>query len=245
MEDKDEFADIFSFLEAMYDSNRTAEERPGVGQFVWVPVPERDGKPWVADVVRSAPTSHDSAELTIRRYDSQQDFQGKGSRLPIHALNLTDNHELMISRAKKRLCLIVGQTEGADPYSLPEGPQRNKALNAFHRHYILAPLYSVSSPAKATSFGSVMSARIRCLMYPEFFWLPKTPSIIRENSVARLDHLLTDPLIHGVSPENHFISDEARGFIADQLRILCGDEPSTEYLELQEVLLDDLPDVFK
>lgn len=245
MNDKEEFLDIFSFLDALYDSSRTNGAELEAGQFCWVPVLEGEPRPWIADVVRSAPTTHDSAEFDIRRYDVSRDFRGKGARLPVHALQLTDNHELILSRAKKRLCLIIGKTDGTDPNSLPEGVQRNKALNAFGSQYILAPVYSASSHTKPTAFGSVMSARIRCLMYPEFFWLRKSGGIIKQDSVVRLDHLFLNPLSYGIYPENHFLTAEAQGFILDQIKLILGEEPSDEYVQVRDMLVDDLPNIFK
>lgn len=245
MSDKEEYDDIFSFLDSMYDTTRKWGTELESGQFCWVPVLEKEHRPWVADVKRSAVTMHDSADLDIRRYDEAKDFKGKDTRLPVHALRLTDNHELIISRAKKRLCLIIGKTDGADPHSLPEGVQRNKALNAFGSQYLLAPLYSASSPKKVTSFGSVMCSRIRSLMYPEFFWAPKSGGVISEDSVIRLDHLFLDPLVYGVTPENHFLSAEAQGFVMDQVKLILGEDPSEEFVEVRELLLEDLPDVFK
>ncbi|AOY87826.1 hypothetical protein BKP64_06365 [Marinobacter salinus] len=245
MSDKEEFLDIFSFVNSMYDSTRTKGELPESGQFCWVPVLEKERRPWVADVKRSAATTHDSAELEIRRFDDTRDFRGKEARLPVHALNLTENHELILSRAKKRLCLIIGKVDGVDASTLPLGVQRQKALNAFGSQYLLAPLYAASSQKKATSFGSVMCARIRSLMYPEFFWVPKSGGVIKEDSVIRLDHLFIDPLQCGSAPENHFLSTEAQAFVMDQIQVILGETPSEEYLQVRELLVEDLPDAFK
>ena len=82
-------------------------------------------------------------------------------------------------------------------------------------------------------------------MYPEFFWVPKSGGVIKEDSVIRLDHLFVDPLQYGFTPENHFLSTEALAFVMDQIQLILGESPSEEYLEVRELLVDDLPDAFK
>ena len=244
-EDAEDFKDIFTHVGNLYDDERSSSGSPEVGQFVWVPVCEMEGRPWIADVTRDDPTSHTTAEFRIRKFDDSVDFKGKGDRFPVHALKLTANHELIVTRAKKRLCLITGRGEGVDGNTLPEGPQKNKGLNAFPTQYFLAPLYSASSSAKTAAFGSVMSARIRCLMYPEYFWMKRSGGIVSVHSVARLDHTFCNPLSYGCELENLFVSDEALAFIQDQIRILFNLPPSDDFLAVQEMLCDALPDVFK
>jgi hypothetical protein len=82
-------------------------------------------------------------------------------------------------------------------------------------------------------------------MYPEFFWAPKSGGVIKEDSVIRLDHLFIDPLEYGFTPENHFLSTEAQAFVIDQIQLILGENPSDEFLEVRELLIEDLPEVFK
>lgn len=243
--DTEDVVDLFQFIEGMYEGpDRKPGKDPEPGQIVIAPVPEQRHRPWIADVTRSDPTSHDRADLVIRP-QSENDFRGKAARLPVHQLHLTESHELMVARAKMRRCIVLARTSGVDAMTLPEGGQRNKALNAFHPLYYLAPLYSVSNKIKTTAFGSVMSIRIRCLMYPEFFFFPRSGGIINTDSVARLDHMFVNQLAFGVEPQNLFLRDEAMGMLMDQVRVLLGEEASDDYVQLREVLLDGLPAIFK
>jgi hypothetical protein len=79
----------------------------GIGEIVYVPVSETRKRHLIADTVRADPTTHDSAVFHIRDMKDDVDFKGKGSRLPVKALNLDDSHEVILSRAKKRPCLVM------------------------------------------------------------------------------------------------------------------------------------------
>src|SRR5258708_32662734 len=135
------FDDVSSLLGGFYNSSRSATKEIGLGQVAFVPVLELERRHRIAYATRAEPNNHEQATLHIRPHDEKIDFRGKGKRLPIKALNLDENSELVVSCAKMRPCLVLGRAQGVDSKSLPEGVQRNKALNAFVDHYLLAPMF--------------------------------------------------------------------------------------------------------
>src|SRR3990172_5424525 len=97
--------DVSNFY-SYWDQSRQNAQLPLVGQIVYAPVLNCERVPTVADAVRSNQHSHGSADLDIRAMNAT-DFQGKPNRLPIAALHLRQTEELIVSRAKKRPCLVV------------------------------------------------------------------------------------------------------------------------------------------
>ncbi len=237
-----EAVDDISAIIPFYDNERRPGPSPEVGQIVFAPVLATDSRPNCADAVRSDPQGHRSADLIIRPLDASVDFRGKSARLPIKALYLGENEELIVSRAKKRPCLILAKSDGVNANTIPKGRQRDKALNAFHGTYCLAPIYSVSTAEKARSFGPVMTARAKCLMYPEFVYVPQSGMIIKAPGVLRLDRLFWSHLAACCDSENLFVSKEILGICSQQMQILAGESPANEYGELRAMMLAFLPE---
>jgi hypothetical protein len=232
--------DDISTLVAYYDHKRKPSASPEIGQIVFTPVLNTERRPYVADAQRSDPHTHRSAELTIRPMNDAADFRKK-QRLPIAALNLGETEELVVARAKQRPCLVLARSDGIDSMTLPEGVQRNKALNAFGDIYCLAPIYSASTGDKSTSFGPVMTARIKCMMYPEFVFAPQSGLIIDTHSVIRLDRIFWSHVFAASEPQPLFVTNEILGICWNQLKILTEEPASGEYMELRELMLSCLP----
>jgi len=158
-EKNDKHVSDISALLTYYDLARQAAQKPDVGQVVLAPVLSHDNKHQIADAKRSDPHSHGRADIVIRPVDDRIDFRGKPERLPIYALSLGQTEELVVTRAKKRPCVILAKTAALKVQTLPAS-QQGKALNAFGEVYLLAPIFSVTTHKKATSFGPVMTARV-------------------------------------------------------------------------------------
>lgn len=230
-----------SVLIDYYDNGRKPSASPEVGQVVFTPVMNTERRHHVADSQRSDPHDHRTAQLTIRLMDDSIDFRCKKDRLPIAALQLGETEELVVTRAKQRPCLVIAKADGIDASSLPEGAQRNKALNAFGSIYCLAPIYSISTAKKPTSFGPVMTARIKCAMYPEFVYAPQSGLILVVPGVIRLDRIFWSHLIASTDPQPLFLSKGILGVCWNQLKVLSGEAPSKEYSDLRDTLLTCLP----
>jgi len=235
--------DDLSALVGYYDNKRKPSASPEIGQVVFTPVLNTERRPYIADAQRSDPHTHRSADMAIRPMDDAIDFRKK-QRLPIAALHLGETEELVVARAKQRPCLVLAKSGGIDANTLPEGAQRNKALNAFGDIYCLAPIYSISSANKATSFGPVMSARIKCMMYPEFIYVPPSGLILKVPGIIRLDRLFWSHLFAASEPQPLFISNEILGVCWNQLKILTGESASGEFLEMRDLMLSCLPDEY-
>lgn len=235
--------DDLSALFSHFDNKRNPSASPEIGQVVFTPVLYTEYRPFIADAKRSDPLTHQSADMSIRRMDDALDFRKK-QRLPIAALQLGETEELVVAKAKKRPCLVLAKSDGVDHMMLPEGAQRNQALNAFGGIYCLAPIYSITTANKATSFGPVMTARIKCMMYPEFIYVPQSGLILKIPGIIRLDRLFWSHLFAASEPQPLFLSSEILGVCWNQLKILTGESASSEFLEMRDLMLSCLPDEY-
>lgn len=99
--------DLSSLLGDFYHeiSNESSEYQ--IGQIVYSPVLEVTNRCWIGDVKRVDSYVHDKVEMHIRK-QTDDDFKQK-DRLPIKALSLDASHELVLTRAKCRPCVIIGR----------------------------------------------------------------------------------------------------------------------------------------
>ena len=140
-----------------------------VGQFCWVPVTHLDPIPRLLDVERADPQEHFATKFSIRNM-TDGDFKKK-TRLPIKALSLRETEELVIHRAKRRPAIIIsGENTIFDDVKALLQQMGRKHLQ--QESLIIAPLYSVESGDHEGGFPPVMVARIRALMYKQFFFCP-------------------------------------------------------------------------
>ncbi len=242
MPESEAFDDLGTLYGGFYDEKRKTGSAPEPGQIVFCPALETDRRLKIGDVQRSDPTSHRSVTMRIREQE-RLDFKGKDDRLPIHGLKLGSTHELVISRAKLRPCLVIGGGGSLDPKSLPDGSQQRLAAAAFYPSYFLAPTYSVSTAVEPSAFVPVVTARVKCLMYPEFFYLRQSGGYLRVPSIARLDRLFVSAPHpgSGFEPTDLFLIPEIFSVVVEQVRSLFGQALSTEYRELREMMLSFLP----
>lgn len=233
----DSIESLFDF----WDSNRKQGTGLEVGQIVYAPVPDTVLRLKIAEVVRSNPRAHDSAELRFRPVDDNSDFRQKTQRLPLAALKLADTEEILVGKGKQRPCVVLASSRGVAPIDLPEGEQRNKGQNAFKSVYCIAPLFSCSSGSKTTAFGPVMAARIKCMMYPEFLFAPKKEPAIDNDSIVRLDRMFWSHLQCATRAVPQYLSAEALSVAWNQIKVMAGEKPDEDYLELRTLLLGELP----
>lgn len=241
MTDLSDVEDLSALID-YYDDKRSFSGNLEVGQIVFTPVTFTERRNNIYAVRRSDSTTHDSVNFEFRSLDDSLDFKKKTDRLPIKALALGETEELLAIRAKKRPCLIIAKLDRLDNSSLPEGVQQKKALNSFDNIYLLAPIFSISSGSKTTAFGPVMTARIKCMMYPEFVYVPAHTKTFNIPKVIRLDRMFWSHLIACTDACDTFLSKEMMGICWSQIKIIGGESPSQEYLDLRELLLSYLPD---
>ncbi|HEX7816579.1 hypothetical protein [Dyella sp.] len=212
---------------------------PVVGQLVLTVTPEFGHPLQLFDAERADQNRHAAVGGEIRPIDPSKDFRPK-NRLPILRLKLGECEELLAVRAKARRCVVLAVADGIPDNHLPVG-ERNKARNAFQRpSYLVAPAYSVSTPAEPRAMTVTIAARAECLVYPQLVFLPRSGGIIQQDSVVRLDRAFWTTL----SPPSQLyaaaLSDIRMSILQGQLQVLRGEEPGKEYLEMVELLRGEL-----
>ena len=214
-----------------------------VGQFCWVPVTHLDPVPRILDVERADPQEHHATKFSIRNM-TDGDFKKK-TRLPLKALSLRETEELVIHRAKRRPAIIIsGETTIFDDVKSLLQQMGRKHLQ--EENLIVAPLYSVESGDHEGGFPPVMVARIRALMYKQFFFCPRGNSPLIEDSIIRLDRLhAVVPNFPAYIPEPYSLSADALGVLMAMLRSLFGAKEEPEFEALKELVFESLPDEAK
>jgi hypothetical protein len=222
-----------------YDEKRRFKEGdvPVVGQLVRTVVPNLCDVWKVFDAQRADQIKHTSASGVIRSVDAQVDYRPKANRLPIFTLRLGDSEELLAIKSKLRLCLVLMESVGIPEQHLPNDWQRAKGREAFrYASYLVAPVFSTSTNDERRAFGPAMAARIECLVYPQFLYLPRTGGIISNDSVVRLDRAFWTTLAPPSVPEQMFLSSARLGALQSQLHILQGLPADPDYLEMASIL---------
>jgi hypothetical protein len=214
-----------------------------VGQFCWVPVTHLDPIPRILDVERFDPHEHYATKFSIRNM-TDGDFKKK-TRLPIKALSLRETEELVIHRAKRRPAIIIsGETTIFEDVKTLLQQMGRKHLQ--QDNLIVAPLYSVESGDHEGGFPPVMVARIRALMYKQFFFCPRGNSPLVTDSIMRLDRLhAIVPNYPAYIPEPYSLSAEALGVLMAMLRSLFGAKEEPELKTLKDLVFESLPDEAK
>lgn len=237
------FNDLGDLYDGFYDHGRKSGSTPQSGQIVFCPVLETDRRLRIGDVARIDSYAHTQVTMNIRDQEGH-DFRGKEDRLPIKGLSLDASHELVIARAKLRPCLVIACCVGIDPSSIPSGPQRNYASKGFYPVYLLAPIFHISRADQPSAFGPILAARIKCLMYPDFFYLRESGGILRVPSIARLDRMFLQAPHPGLgfTLEELFVKAEIFGVALAQVKYLLGQDMSKEHRDLRDLMLTCLPE---
>ncbi len=115
------------------------------------------------------------------------DFKKK-DRLPVKLLNLGNTEELIAQRAKKRMAIVVS-TDSTVHDDL-QGLLKSRAQKHLqHKFITVAPLYGVEGPEHPGGFPPVLVARIKALLYRQFFYCPSNASPKVHEAIVRLDRL--------------------------------------------------------
>lgn len=226
-----------------YDKERRfkAGDAAAVGQIVHTVVPNLCEVWKIFDAQRADQVKHTSASGVIRTVDDKVDYRPKPARLPIFTLRLGETEELLAIKSKKRPCLVLMTADGIPPEHLPNDWQRSMGRDAFkHQAFLVAPMFSTAQKDQRKAFGPTMAARIECLVYAQFVYLPRSGGIIRADSIVRLDRAFWTTLPPPSSLEQLFLSNERMGVLQNQLRILHGEPPADDYLEMAQLLQLDL-----
>lgn len=232
---------ITQVIDTFYVSldSETYRKIPVIGQFCWIPAPHLDPIPRIIEVERTRPEEHYATKFLIRNM-TIKDFTKK-TKLPIKMLSLRETEELIGYKAKKRPAIIVS----ADFTIFDDITKELKKLGRKHlqeESIIVIPLYEIETNEHSGGFPPVMTARIKALMYNQFFFCPKTTYGLLNDSIARLDRIQVIKPIHPTyEPKQFSLSPEALGVLMAMLRLLFGAEEDKDTKALKELLLESLP----
>ncbi len=213
-----------------------------VGHLVWAPVPHLEEVPRILDVERASSEEHFATKFSIVQVTAQH-FKAR-QKLPVKMLSLGGTEELLISKAKKRPCVILSarNTAFADESSVKElrllRHLRDGAM-------ILAPIYGIAGPDAPRGFPPIMTARIRAFLYRQFFFLPqkcpKSGLSLAKEGVVRLDRLFAATPTRGLEPMGIKVAEEPMMLMLAILRERFGGVED-EYLKIvRDLLLENLP----
>lgn len=218
---------------------------PQLGSVYWVPTPEVPEVPKILEVRRASPEEH---EITDFEFVEVADRHFKpNSRLPIKRLNLGDTQELLITKAKKRPCVVLGRgfISSDKIESIADGEQRRQAKHLHKPTHLVAPMYGCATYTDRTAFGPILTARVKALWYPHLCYMPPLNpkgSASNPGSILRLDHIFPSHLSRGAERAGIKVTDEVLEIIMDQLGVVC-DQPESENLILiKDIVKDCLPE---
>lgn len=237
---------ITQVFDEFYEPNTNS--LPQFGSVYWVPTPEVPEVHRILEVRRASPEEH---EITDFEFVEIADRHFKpNSRLPIKRLNLGDTQELLITKAKKRPCVVLGMgfisSDKID--SIADGEQRRLAKHLHKPIHLVAPMYGCATYTDRTAFGPVLTARVKALWYPHLCYMPPlNPKDKASNpgSILRLDHVFPSHLGRGSESAGIKLKDEVLEIVVDQLKVVF-DQPESENLTMiRELVKDCLPEELK
>lgn len=231
---------IEDILDSIYEKT---SESIGLGHLVWCPVPHLEEVPRILEVERASSETHYASNFRIVQMDRTH-FKER-QKLPIKSLSLQDTEELLISKAKKRPCVVVAcqNTTFKDSAAVAELKGRKHLQDD---SMLLAPIYGTATLEDVKGFPPKMVARIRVLLYNQFFYLPKScpknKVSVDKDGIVRLDRLLAASPSRGVAPMGIKLAAEALSLLMALLRERFG-APEQENLKLvRDILAEALPE---
>lgn len=214
-----------------------------VGQFVWCPVPHLEEVPRILEVDRASSHEHYATKFEIVQLNG--DHFKERTKLPIKALSLRDTEELLISKAKRRPCVVVAcqNTAFGDAPIVAETKKRRHLQD---QSMLLAPIYGAATPDNDSGFPPIMVARIRALLYNQFFYLPakcpKTKLGFPKVGIVRLDRIFPAAPNRGVSLTGFGLSQEPRTLLQELLLVRFGGKTSNNLETVKSILWEALPE---
>jgi hypothetical protein len=230
---------IEEVVDQLYDNAKGVS----LGHMVWCPVPHLEEVPRILEVERESSERHYASKFEIVQLSAEH-FKAK-SKLPIKALALHNTEELLISKAKKRPCVVIccSNTHFDDAVAVQETKGRKHLQD---NSVILAPLYGTASPDDDRGFPPIMVARIRVFLYNQFFYFPKSclksKLGIDKVGVARLDRIFSASPSRGVTPMNLKLSAEPLALLLAVVQERFGGSSNKHLETVRELLAESLPE---
>jgi hypothetical protein len=216
------------------------EFRPG--QFCWIPTPHIDPVPRILDVERSDPEEHEEVLFIIRNANRPKDFHTRDRTLPLKYLNLRSHEELLLQRAKKRPGIILSS-------EVDRFPELDKFLKQKGKKHLqeeaifVIPGYNIEKEPGTTGFPVEMVARIRCLLYRQFFYFPlKNPHFTE--GITRFDRIQViigrDP--SAIKPVEIALTKEVFNLFLSMFIYCISGEESEELRAVRDIVKDAYPE---
>jgi len=178
-----------------------------LGQICWVPVPIIDTIPRILDVQRNVAEEHEEVSFELRSANQRDDFKKRDRSLPIKYLNLRSNEEILAQRCKKRPAIILALGVECYPDIAKLLRQKGKKHQQQDCMFVI-PCYSIQSEEYGTGYIQPMVARIQCLMYRQFFYIPPSRGFCE--LIARFDRIqvVIDRSPAAIEPSDVCLSEE-------------------------------------
>jgi len=210
------------------------------GQICWVPTPIIDPIPRILDVERNTPTEHEDVKFFLREANQSKDFKKSDRSLPIKYLNLRSNEELLTQRAKKRPAIIL--SSGVDYF--PEIEKLLKQKGKKHQQQdcmFLIPCYGIQKDEYGNGFIPEIVARIQCLMYRQFFYLPPSAKFLE--MIARFDRIqiVIEKTPAAIEPSEICLSDELLGLFISMFSFCISGKTDNNLDAVKEIIREAYP----
>jgi len=220
-----------------------ARARPVLGQVVWAPALHLVTHVDVLAAQRVSSTSHGGA--TLKHEPHCDTHFGRRTRLDLPVLNLRlgETEELVTHKAKIRPGIVVA--DAADATSA----QEKHPAHHTERRVVVAPIYDVATEDDPKGFSQVMAARVRCLVYRQFFpsgaWeetrkAPRACSL--RAGIVRFDRLhFVTPAPPSLRLEPLRVCDEVMSLLHTALWVYLHGTPTAAFTSVRDMMLAELP----
>ena len=194
----------------------------------------------ILDVERLDPQGHENLSFTITQIGSDHFQESRNRRkLPIKRLALQGSEELLITKAKRRPCVVLSSCVVGDASKISDSTQQRLARKSVGKTlYLVAPCYSVSTMQEPGTFGPELVARIRALQYPHLYCLPHKRYPNRPGSIVRLDHLFSTYLGRGCNPWDYRLSDDALEVLLSATSMVLGTSGRELFDSMRELIVE-------
>jgi hypothetical protein len=224
---------------------------PVLGQIAWVPVPNLNPQPMVVEAERTSDTSHQQVRARFVTLNDNHFTRRDLKELPILNFKLGETEEMIAFKAKRRPGIIVGV--GA---TVLGGLDAHARAHHEEGRIVVAPAYGVRSEDDPSGFSSVMAARVRHLLYRQYFplaeWKETRSSRTVPGACSLQEGIVRFDRIQFVSPSPpgcRFapvrLADDVLVLLHAMLWAYLHAEPSKALVEMREILADCLPDEAK
>jgi len=229
--------------------DETFQKEFTTGQFCYIAAFQLDVVPWVLEVKRSDPTGHIKLDFDIRKL-CEGDYC-RTEDLPIYHLYLRYNEELIVQKSKRRPGIIISSENIIfDDISKILKDKKKKHLQ--QKCVLVVPIFSKETTLSPSGFPPEMVARIKALMYKQFFYCPQPPKGFKTiEGIARLDRIQVIATSSFPSnrrvfePVNMGLTEEVTGVFVGMLRewlAIPGRSKDIDYLKtIKEIVAETLP----